>query len=106
MMGSQRVFPFCNADIRMGFYTGMMRHFLPCLIHMYGDSAIYVWGDVSRGSTGVHELGFNPIKRCPLRRGIIPTITITDGTLENAPEAAAEIFEDANRYARMYLEQN
>ena len=44
MMGSQRVFPFCNADIRMGFYTGMMRHFLPCLIHMYGDSAIYVWG--------------------------------------------------------------
>lgn len=63
-------------------------------------------GDVSRGSTGVHELGFNPIKRCPLRRGIIPTITITDGTLENAPEAAAEIFEDANRYARMYLEQN
>ena len=38
-------------------------------------------GDVSRGSTGVHELGFNPIKRCPLRRGIIPTITITDGTL-------------------------
>lgn len=63
-------------------------------------------GDVSRGSTGVHELGFNPIKRCPLRRGIIPTITIADGTLENAPEAAAEIFEDANRYARMYLEQN
>lgn len=63
-------------------------------------------GDVSRGSTGVHELGFNPIKRCPLRKGIIPTITITDGTLENAPEAAAEIFEDANRYARIYLEQH
>lgn len=63
-------------------------------------------GDVSRGSTGVHELGFNPIKRCPLRKGIIPTITITDGTLENAPEAAAAIFEDANRYARIYLEKH
>lgn len=60
-------------------------------------------GDVSRGSTGVHELGNNPITRCPLRKGIIPTITITDGTLDNAPAAAAEIFSDANRYAELYL---
>ena len=60
-------------------------------------------GDVSRGSTGVHELGFNPITRCPLRKGIIPTITITDRTLENAPDIAAEIFSDANRYAELYL---
>lgn len=60
-------------------------------------------GDVSRGSTGAHELGYNPIQRCPLRKGIIPTITIVDGTLEKAPEAAAEIFEDAREYARLYL---
>lgn len=60
-------------------------------------------GDVSRGSTGVHELGFNPITRCPLRKGIIPTITITDRTLENAPDIAAEILSDANRYAELYL---
>ena len=60
-------------------------------------------GDVSRGSTGVHELGFNPIQRCPLRKGIIPTITIVDGTLDKAPAAAAEIFKDANTYAQLYL---
>mgnify|MGYP002581170697 FL=1 len=60
-------------------------------------------GDVSRGSTGVHELGYNPIRRCPLRKGIIPTITIVDGTLEKAPEEAAVIFEDAKRYAQMFL---
>ena len=60
-------------------------------------------GDVSRGSTGVHELGYNPIQRCPLRKGIIPTITIVDGTLEKAPLKAAEIFADANKYAEMFL---
>ena len=63
-------------------------------------------GDVSRGSTGVHELGYNPIKKCPLRKGIIPTITIVDGTLEKAPDAAAEICKDANSYAELYLKQS
>ncbi len=62
-------------------------------------------GDVSRGSTGVHELGYNPARRCPLRKGIIPTITIVDGTLEKAPEEAAVIFEDAKRYAQMFLKK-
>ncbi len=60
-------------------------------------------GDVSRGSTGVHELGYNEYRRCPLRKGIIPTITIVDGTLEKAPDQAAEIFKDANLYAEMFL---
>lgn len=60
-------------------------------------------GDVSRGSTGVHELGYNVYRRCPLRKGIIPTITIVDGTLEKAPEQAAEIFKDANQYADLFL---
>ena len=63
-------------------------------------------GDVSRGSTGVHELGYNPIKKCPLRKGIIPTITIVDGTLEKAPDAAAEICKDANAYAELYLKES
>lgn len=60
-------------------------------------------GDVSRGSTGAHELGYNPIQRCPLRKGIIPTITIVDGTLDKAWEAASKIFEDAREYAQLYL---
>ena len=56
--------------------------------------------------TGVHELGYNPIKKCPLRKGIIPTITIVDGTLEKAPDAAAEICKDANAYAELYLKES
>lgn len=60
-------------------------------------------GDPSHGSTGVHELGYNAIQRCPLRKGIIPTITIIDSTLDNAPEASSQIFTDANEYARRYL---
>lgn len=60
-------------------------------------------GDVSRGSTGVHELGYSNIQSCPLRKGILPTITIVDGTLEKAPQKADEIFKAANRYAELYL---
>lgn len=60
-------------------------------------------GDVSRGSTGVHEQGTNPVWRCPLRKGIIPTITITDHTLEKEMEKANLIFSDAREYAARYL---
>lgn len=60
-------------------------------------------GDPSRLSTGVHEQGINPEWRTPLRKGIIPTLTIVDGTLENAPERVDEIIADAKAYARLYL---
>lgn len=60
-------------------------------------------GDVSRGSTGVHELGVNPRQRCPLRKGIIPTLTVVDGTLDKAPEKVERIMEDARQYARLFL---
>ncbi len=60
-------------------------------------------GDPSRLSTGVHELGTNPEWRAPLRKGVIPTLTVVDGTLENAPERVELIIEDAKEYARRYL---
>lgn len=61
-------------------------------------------GDFSRGSTGVFEFGNNyTTQKTPLRKGIIPTITIVDGTLENAPEKANMIFEQANTYADLFL---
>jgi hypothetical protein len=59
-------------------------------------------GDPSRGSTGVHELGYNPQWRAPLRKGIIPTVTIVDGTIERAPGKVQEIIEDAKAYAARY----
>ncbi len=60
-------------------------------------------GDPGRGSTGAHELGHNPIRRAPLRRGVIPTVTIVDDTLATAPDDVAAIVEDARRYAALYL---
>lgn len=60
-------------------------------------------GDPGRGSTGVHELGTNPITRVPWRRGIIPTVTIVEDTLRTAPAAVQSIVDDANAYAAEYL---
>lgn len=60
-------------------------------------------GDPSRNSTGVHELGYNPITRVPVREGIIPTITIVNDTIKKAPEKVLEIIEDAKEYAARYL---
>ena len=55
-------------------------------------------GDPSRGSTGVHELGSNHNWRIPYRKGLIPTISLVDDSLELAPEKVKEIVEDAIRY--------
>jgi hypothetical protein len=38
-----------------------------------------------------------------LRRGLIPTITIVEDTLERAPEAAEAIVGDAHSYAERFL---
>lgn len=63
-------------------------------------------GDVSRGSTGVFESGYNHITEiAPLRKGIIPTITIVDGTLSNAPERAEIIFEQAREYCKRFIKK-
>lgn len=60
-------------------------------------------GDPSRFSTGVHEQGTNPEWRTPLRKGVIPTLTIVDGTLENAADRVDEIIKDAKLYAEKFL---
>ncbi len=44
-------------------------------------------GDPSRGSTGVHELGYNPFQLSPDVEHVLPTLTVVDGTIANAPEA-------------------
>jgi hypothetical protein len=60
-------------------------------------------GDPGRGSSGVHEQGTTPVVRVPLRRGLLPTITIVEDTLERAPEAAEAIVDDARSYAERFL---
>lgn len=60
-------------------------------------------GDPGRGSTGVHELGTNGARRSPLRKGIIPTLTIVEDSLEVAPEGAEAVLADARSYVARYL---
>lgn len=55
-------------------------------------------GDPSRGSSGVHELGTNTEWKVPYRKGIIPTLSLVENSLELAPEKVKEIIDDANRY--------
>lgn len=63
-------------------------------------------GDPGRGSTGVHELGTNPITETPLRKGIIPTITIVEDTLAKVPAEVEKVIAQAKRYADLFLVQN
>ncbi|MBA2719144.1 MAG: hypothetical protein H0U52_07900 [Chloroflexi bacterium] len=63
---------------------------------------LYV-GDPARGSTGVHELGFNQPMRGPDRRGVLPTVTIVADTIESAPGEVIEVISDAIEYAEEYL---
>jgi len=61
-------------------------------------------GDPSRGSTGAFEWGYNnKTQKVPFRKGIIPTVTIVDGTIKNAPNKVEEIIEEAKLYAKIYL---
>jgi hypothetical protein len=76
----------------------------PALFDRYGRSFGHLClGDPGRGSTGVHELGHNPITRVPVRKGLIPTVTIVEDTIAMAPDRVLEIVEDAKRYAAEHL---
>jgi hypothetical protein len=60
-------------------------------------------GDPSRGSTGVHELGYNDFRLAPDAPYWWPTLTIVDGTIERAPDRVEEVLAQARRYAERYL---
>jgi hypothetical protein len=60
-------------------------------------------GDPSRGSTGVHELGYNPFQLAPDAPHLLPALTVVDGTISHAPEAVDRVIEQAREYARRWL---
>lgn len=60
-------------------------------------------GDPSRHSTGVHELGTNHIWRAPVRRGVIPTLTIVDGSIKHGRDGVDAIIADACEYREKYI---
>jgi hypothetical protein len=60
-------------------------------------------GDPSRGSTGVHELGYSPFQLAPDEQHIIPTLTIVDGTLARGADGVDQVIEQAKAYAKRWL---
>lgn len=62
-----------------------------------------MWGDPSRGSSGVHEAGHTGFGLVPDAPHWWPTLTVVDGTLERAPEKAEQVIAQAKGYAEKYL---
>lgn len=60
-------------------------------------------GDPSRGSSGVHELGTNDIYNVPLRKGVIPTISLVEDSIDSNNPRFMEIIERAKEYDRKYI---
>ncbi len=60
-------------------------------------------GDPSRGSTGVHELGYSPFQLTPDEQHVIPTLTVVDGTIARAPEAVEQVIAQSEAYAQRWL---
>ncbi|WP_262064588.1 hypothetical protein [Aequitasia blattaphilus] len=60
-------------------------------------------GDLGRGSTGVHELGYNPIQTVPYRKGVIPTLAIVENTLEVAEDKVLEVIHNAIKYQQEFI---
>lgn len=60
-------------------------------------------GDLSRGSTGVHELGTNTDTTVPLRKAIIPTIALVEDTLDKAFDKVKQAVELSKIYQTEYL---
>lgn len=97
----------CTPLVQAGHTEGVMHwHDLPN--HGFFNTSCRSFGhlclgDPGRGSTGVHELGTNQEIRTPIRKGIIPTVTLVEDTVEKAPALVQEIIEDSKRYADEYL---
>ncbi len=59
-------------------------------------------GDLSRGSTGVHEQGTNTDMITPYRKGVIPTLTLVEDTLEKSMDKVVEVLKTAEKYHEEY----
>lgn len=54
-------------------------------------------GDISRGSTGVFEKGYNPFSEPKVTTGMIPMLTFVDGTLDKCREELASIIKKIDK---------
>jgi hypothetical protein len=62
-----------------------------------------MWGDPSRGSSGVHEAGHTGSGLVPDSEYWWPTVTIVDGTIKEAPGKVEQVIDQAKQYAKTYL---
>ena len=60
-------------------------------------------GDPGRGSTGVHEQGTNTDKVAPFRKGIIPTLSLVEDTIDEHFEKVKPYLEQANEYYKRFI---
>lgn len=60
-------------------------------------------GDPSVGSSGVHELGINTEYKVPFRKGIIPTLSLVEESLEKGKEKVEEIINQAKAYYAEFI---
>ena len=91
-----------------GHTDGLMHYHDSVYENMFSDYARefshLCLGDFSYGSSGVHELGVNSTDTTtPYRRGLIPTLTLIDGTLDKSLDKVLEVVETAKKYAKEYL---
>lgn len=81
--------PFLKNPSWVGRYARMVAHLLEA--------------EPSRGSTGVHELGYCQYEPRQLKEEYIPTIAFVDGTFEQAKAEFDKVIDMANHYKRMFL---
>ena len=61
-------------------------------------------GDPASHRNGVFEWGINPSPtRLPLRKGLIPTVTVLEDTLDKAPEKVEEVIADSEEYRKKFI---
>ncbi len=73
-----------------------------CFTRFSREFAHLCLGDLSRGSSGVHELGINTDRVAPYRRGIIPTLCLVEDTLSLSMDEVIEVCETAKKYHEEY----
>lgn len=88
-----------HTDGSMNYHNQMDEELFSKYAREFGHLCL---GDPSRGSSGVHELGTNTDWKVPYQKGLIPTLSLVENSIELAPEKVKEIIDDAIRYSKEF----
>ena len=93
--GLLSAFPFFQ-DEPFGEQPGWLGRYARVLAHL-------LEAEPSRGSTGVHELGYRPYKPRPLEEAFIPTIAFVDQTFEESKDELDDVIDRARQYEDKFI---